>query len=279
MWGVAAGWHGLYGMRSGRYWRADAGAPAIARAARWPPRQSGQDSGGLLSLFAFALMARMGPRGLAFGSRVVRRMCGRMWLQVLALHGRDLARFGRSTFRPPLRMFGFRFCGCVHWRCWRACGRCRVRPGRDAYRRRIGEMFAYARCAVHGGSVARRVVALAAFLHGHGVLLHLGCRGCGMRLMQRGCLHRVRLRDGAAVAAVVAHAIDRRAAVRDAVVHIHIGDAGVVDVVDGAVVIELVAVPVAANVAAAEVAKAVVDAAVKTYRRSPVTRMPAVDAA
>src|SRR5690606_11137884 len=57
---------------------------------------------------------------------------------------------------------------------------------------------------------------------------------------------------------------------------VHIGDARDIDVVHLAVVVEAVALPIAAVVAGADVAEAVVDAAVITHLAAPVAWMPPV---
>ena len=124
----------------------------VCRSTPLPRRLQG--SSGLLSLFVFALMARMWPGSVVFGPRVLRRVCGRTRLRALAFHWRDLALPEGSTLGHPFCTFWRMFGWCVHWRCFLARGRCWVRPGRGAYRRRIGKMLAHARCPVHGWSGA-----------------------------------------------------------------------------------------------------------------------------
>jgi len=85
-----------------------------------------------------------------------------------------------------------------------------------------------------------------------------------------------------AVAAVVADAVFDLSAVRDVIYDhravVDIGDVAV-DMGDGAVVVEVVALPVAAIIAGADVAIAVVNAAVEADVNSPIAVMEAVTAA
>jgi hypothetical protein len=94
---------------------------------------------------------------------------------------------------------------------------------------------------------------------------------------------RTRLHVDTAVTAVVADTVGGLRAVvhvvHDDVAVVIIADAGA-DVIDGAVVIEVVAVPVAAEVSETDVAEAVVDSSVEADMRAPVTAVEAiVDAA
>ena len=81
-----------------------------------------------------------------------------------------------------------------------------------------------------------------------------------------------------AAGTVVAHAVHNRGVV-DVGVVVHIANHGRVHVVGGAVVSEVVSVPVAALVSVAGVAMAVIDAAVVADVASPVAAMPAVTSA
>jgi hypothetical protein len=79
----------------------------------------------------------------------------------------------------------------------------------------------------------------------------------------------------AAMAAVIADAIDGDVVDHGAVVDVDVGD---VDVVDGAVVVEVMTSPISAGVAGAHVAESVIHAAVETDVRSPITGMPEIGA-
>ena len=85
----------------------------------------------------------------------------------------------------------------------------------------------------------------------------------------------------ATMSAVEAHAVDGLAAVGDVVVDdgvvVDVGD--MADVSNGAVVVEVVAVPIATEEADADVAEAIVDTAVEADVRTPVAGMEAVAAA
>src|SRR6185312_17027654 len=98
-----------------------------------------------------------------------------------------------------------------------------------------------------------------------------------VRLAAPGLLLRGGARGDAARAAVVAGAVDDRGAVDHRLV-VDVGDV-VGDVGHRAVVVEVVAVPVAAVVAAAAVTVAVVDAAVEAHVATPVAGVEDVDAA
>jgi len=98
-------------------------------------------------------------------------------------------------------------------------------------------------------------------------------------LMHRGNFRRTRLDVDAAVASVVADAVGGLRAVMD-IVHdditlIVVANAGA-DVGDRAVVVEVVALPVAAEEAEAYIAEAVVDAAIVADVRSPISAMEAI---
>src|SRR5690606_14333436 len=67
--------------------------------------------------------------------------------------------------------------------------------------------------------------------------------------------------------------------VDDDLAMVDVGDATCVDAIDGAVVVEVVVLPVAALVAAAKVAEPIVDAAVITDLAAPVPGMPAIGVA
>ncbi|GAB3075654.1 hypothetical protein GCM10027287_08510 [Bordetella muralis] len=60
---------------------------------------------------------------------------------------------------------------------------------------------------------------------------------------------------------------------------IDVRDAMHVDMVDLAVVVKAIALPIAAVVSRADIAKAIIDAAVIAYLAAPVTRMPAIEVA
>src|SRR5262249_41533226 len=107
------------------------------------------------------------------------------------------------------------------------------------------------------------------------LVLHLNRRRRSMRITQGDALLRGGLARDPTRATVEADARSRRLcdALRVDVVH-----GRHVHVVDGGVVIERVAPPVAAGVADAEVAEPVVDAAVEPYVRTPVAGMPEVRA-
>jgi hypothetical protein len=114
-----------------------------------------------------------------------------------------------------------------------------------------------------------------------GLLAGRNLRGDGSRMaLMQGCdFGGARLDIDATVAAVVADAVGGLRAVVD-VIHndvalIVVADAGA-DVGDGAVVVEVVPLPVASEEAEAHVAKAVIDAAVEADMRAPISAMEAV---
>jgi len=114
-------------------------------------------------------------------------------------------------------------------------------------------------------------------LHG----LALGGDGPYVGLVQSGDFSRARRNGDAAAAAVVADAVRGPGSVVGAVVnHVVVVDVGgETDVGDGAVIEEVVAVPIAAEVADADVAEAVVDATVEADVEAPVAVVKAVVAA
>src|SRR5260370_33134768 len=91
-----------------------------------------------------------------------------------------------------------------------------------------------------------------------------------MASASRGLLLGRRSRVDAAVAAVITHARNS-----DVVVHhrrvVHVVDFGHVDVIHRTVVVEAPAVPAATFIPAAKISVAVIDPAVKTYDRSPIS--------
>src|SRR5260370_24142174 len=91
-----------------------------------------------------------------------------------------------------------------------------------------------------------------------------------MAFASRGLLLGRRSRVDAAVAAVITHARNS-----DVVVHhrrvVHVVDFGHVDVIHRTVVVEAPAVPAATFIPAAKISVAVIDPAVKTYDRSPIS--------
>lgn len=126
-----------------------------------------------------------------------------------------------------------------------------------------------------GRAAARAAVELGAVTAGLAgvVALHVG--GRRVALARGGHLARVGAPLDAARSAVVADAapVD---VLDDHPAFVDVGDARDVHIGDGAVVIEAVAVPVAAYVAEADVAIAVVDAAVKADVRTPIAAPPPV---
>jgi len=119
----------------------------------------------------------------------------------------------------------------------------------------------------------------------HGLLAdcRLRCNRSHMAFMHGSHFLRARLNRYAAVSAVIADAVGGL----HAVMNIIDDDIVLVDVVDDidihivyvAVVIEVISLPVAAEVAEADVAEAVIDAAVEADVRSPVTTVEHVVAA
>src|SRR5207249_1831403 len=77
-------------------------------------------------------------------------------------------------------------------------------------------------------------------------------------------------------ATVVRHSIHRHIINDCPVVNVNVGDS---DVIDGAVVIEVPAMPITAFVAFAEVTVAIIDPAVESNVRTPISCMPKVRAA
>ncbi|AOB39933.1 hypothetical protein BBB43_14720 [Bordetella parapertussis] len=135
------------------------------------------------------------------------------------------------------------------------------RPPRTGRRRGL----VAARAAVELGAVTAGLAGV--------VALHVG--GRRVALARGGHLARVGAPLDAARSAVVADAapVD---VLDDHPAFVDVGDARDVHIGDGAVVIEAVAVPVAAYVAEADVAIAVVDAAVKADVRTPIAAPPPV---
>jgi len=100
-----------------------------------------------------------------------------------------------------------------------------------------------------------------------------------MVLVHRGNFRRARLNANAAVTSVVADAVGRLRAVVDVVYDdvalIVVANAGA-DVGDGAVVVEIIALPVASEEAEADVAEAVVYAAIEADVRTPISAVEAI---
>ncbi|MNS10581.1 hypothetical protein D3C72_420990 [compost metagenome] len=105
--------------------------------------------------------------------------------------------------------------------------------------------------------------------------LHVG--GRRMAVIARGQFARVRRASNAIGAAVIADTsvID---VVDDHGVVVHVGDAGDVHVGHRAVVVEAVALPVAAHIPQPHIAEAVVDAAIKADVGAPIARVPHIQA-
>ena len=123
----------------------------------------------------------------------------------------------------------------------------------------------------HGRAALVHVVELLTILRGFALVLDLGRHGRNSWAAHGSDLGRLRPDSDAASAAVVGDAgvvVDDDGAVVD------VGDVWA-DAVDGAVVVEVVAVPVAAVVANAGVAEAVVDAAVEADVKAPEAAMEA----
>jgi len=123
-----------------------------------------------------------------------------------------------------------------------------------------------------GGPAFIHVVKLLAVLRCFALVLNLGCHRWSAWPAEGFDLGGPWAHINAAPAAVVGDAGD--------VVHhdgavVDVSDAGDIDAVDGAVVVEVVASPIAAVVAIAGVAEAIVDAAVETDVKAPVTAVEA----
>ncbi len=126
-----------------------------------------------------------------------------------------------------------------------------------------------------GGLAVVVRVEVATVLRGLLADLHLRGERSGVGLVEGGELGGARADVNATTATVVADAVDGAGAVGDVVVdHGAVVDVGdVADVGDGAVVVEVMPVPVAAEVAEADIAESVVDAAIEADMLAPVSAM------
>ena len=186
------------------------------------------------------------------------------------LLGTRLVRVGRALLGTRLTgATGIGRNGTTHSR-WRAVGRRRRRgpdhagAGQGAGARRGGDGR---RAVVH----ARPQIRIATR---HLDLLTLLGRCRHMRPARHSQLRGRRPRLHPAAAAVEAHA----AAAGDHRAIIDVGDVEVGDVVDGAIVVQLSVAPFAATVADAAIAEAIVDTAIESDRRTPVSGVEPVEA-
>jgi hypothetical protein len=127
----------------------------------------------------------------------------------------------------------------------------------------------------HRGTALIHVIELLTVLRRFPLILELGCHGRSSRAAEGGNLGGTGTHIEAASAAVIGDTAvigDYDCAVVD------VGDVDHVNAVDGAVVVEVVAVPITAIVAVAGVAEAVVDAAIEADMQAPVAAIesPAV---
>src|SRR5215472_11194891 len=102
-------------------------------------------------------------------------------------------------------------------------------------------------------------------------------RTCGFKVAfpSPSLLFMSRTSTDSAVASVIADAIHPDVIDHSSVVDMHVGDP---DVIDAAVVVEVPTSPVSARIAGANIAETIVNAAVETDMRSPITRIPDISA-
>src|SRR5215467_8707214 len=103
---------------------------------------------------------------------------------------------------------------------------------------------------------------------------HLQTCGFKVAFPSPSLLFMSRTSTDSAVASVIADAIHRDVIDHSSVVDMHVSDP---DVVDAAVVVEVPTSPVSARIASANIAETIINAAVETDMRSPITRIPDIN--